>query len=703
MKIRTSASHLPIIVIGTIMAIAGFTAPSSAIESAVPRSAFPGVISIAAIESHEMPPVDVEGLRAEDAERGSSGDPAPMRFAQDIQVAFTPDNSGTWESLADGSRLWRLRLSSPGALSLNLGLDIFDLPQGATFWVHAPDGSWVQGPYSRANRNALGGLWTAVVLGDEIVAELHLPKDAQADIEITSVNHGYRLFFDSSESAVSKRGDCNINVVCPQGDPWRDQIRSVAMITIVGTYACTGQLLNNTSEDETPYLLTAQHCIERESWAPTLVTYWNFQSPACPDSGGGNLSDNQSGSRWIASSEFESGSDFTLVELDHLPDPSYDVYYSGWDARFLIPDATTTIHHPSADEKSISSDNDPPTITSLGGTEIPGDGKYFRIDAWDEGTTEQGSSGGCLFDNATKRCVGTLSGGFASCDRPDEPDWYGRLFSHWFGDGTPETRLSDWLDPLNNWLDPVNSKNNYLDGKNTSQSEGAEVWFFPAAASLPGKGDANWKSQVSVANSWSSVAHNVTLYFIPSDEQWPGEAISGPHMVKPGQSVFLDDPLLPDHPTSGAMYASATGTGTAAFSRTYHLVDGGDTVGQGVPGIRLSEVSRDSELVIPMVHSAPGRYRTNVGFAQASSGKFSVWVQVHSPDGESIGERKITISTAWHQINDIFGKMGLGNEVVKGGWIRVTLVSGSPAYWTTYATVIDETTNDPTYVLPVAP
>ena len=689
-------SRSPILIAAmTILWIISIT-PFSAAAGSLPRSALPGVQSIATIERREMPRVNVEALLAEDAERESSGMPVAPRFAKDIEVAYTPDTSGTWETLDDGSRLWRLRISSPGALSLNLGLDRFDLPKDAAFWVHAPDGSGVQGPYTAQNRNALGGLWTAVILGDELVAELHLPKGVPADIEITSVNHGYRLFGEDNAVEAAKRGDCNINVVCPQGDPWRDQIRSVAMITILGIYACTGQMLNNTAENEIPYFLTAQHCIERESWAPSVVAYWNYQSPECDDISGGSLSQNQSGSTLIASSEYESGSDFTLVELDYLPNPGYDVFYSGWDARFLIPDSTTTIHHPSADEKSISLDNDPPTITSLGGSSFPGNGRYFRIGAWDEGTTEPGSSGACLFDDSTKRCVGTLSGGFASCDNADQPDWFGRLFAQWFGDGTPDTRLSDWLDPLN-------VGDNFMDGRNTSQSEGAEVWFFPAAASLPGEGGSDWKSQVSVANSWSSIAHNVTLYFVAANEQWPGNVIFGPHMVKPGQSVFLDDPLLPENPTSGAIYASVTGTGTAAFSRTYTLVDGEVTLGQGVPGYRLTDVSRATELVLPMVHSIPGRYRTNVGFAQTSGGWFSVWVSIYSPDGDLLARKKYRIETGWRQINDIFGKMGIGDISVEGAWIEVQLAGGSPAFWTTYATVIDDASNDPTYVLPVAP
>jgi hypothetical protein len=103
-----------------------------------------------------------------------------------------------------------------------------------------------------------------------------------------------------------------------------------------------------------------------------------------------------------------------------------------------------------------------------------------------------------------------------------------------------------------------------------------------------------------------------------------------------------------------------------------------------------------------MVHSAPGRFRTNIGWAQASGGLFRVWVELYSADSVLLAARRYPIDTAWRQIDDIFGKMGVGDEVVEGGWIRVTLTYGSPAYWTTYATVIDDQTNDPTYILPVA-
>jgi hypothetical protein len=122
-----------------------------------------------------------------------------------------------------------------------------------------------------------------------------------------------------------------------------------------------------------------------------------------------------------------------------------------------------------------------------------------------------------------------------------------------------------------------------------------------------------------------------------------------------------------------------------------------------MPAVELNDASLVTELVLPMVHSEPGRFRTNLGFAQTSAGKFSVWVYIYSADSVLLAERKYAISSAWRQVDDIFAKMGIGNAAVEGGWIRVVLSAGSPAYWTTYATVIDDVTNDPTYVSPVAP
>jgi hypothetical protein len=442
-------------------------------------------------------------------------------------------------------------------------------------------------------------------------------------------------------------------------------------------------------------MLSAQHCIEQASEAPSVVAYWNYQSPECDDISGGNLSQNQSGSAFKASWELGDGSDFTLVELDDQPQPSFNVYYLGWDAREQIPESTTTIHHPSGDEKSISFDDDPPTITSYLGDTSPGNGNYFRIGAWDEATTEGGSSGGCLYDSVNKRCIGTLSGGFAACSAPDQPDWYGRIYAHWTGDGTPETRLSDWLDPVG--MDTL-----FLDGKNGTGAGSEEIWLIPAVASRPGVPPTDWTSQVAVVNP-TSQTRSASVYLVAKDQAWPGKLLSGPHSIEANASLYLDDPLLPERPESGLLYVTVDGSGTAAFCRTFTPSAQGGTLGQGQPGILLSSTSSATELVLPLIHSAPGVFRTNVGFAQTSTGTYQVRAQVYSAAGALLAQKTYSQATAWRQVNDIFANMGIGSAEVEGGWIRVTLTDGAPSYWTTYATVIDDQTGDPMYVLPVAP
>ncbi len=679
----------------TMVIITGSTHLFSGESMSLPPSLLPAAKALDTVETRVMPGVDVEALLADDARRGTVAHPAPTRFATALNVAFTPENSGSRETLANGSQLWRLRISSPGALSLNLGLSRFSLPTGASFWVHNSNGAWVQGPYTTKNRNASGGLWTAVVLGDEIVAELLIPSGAgTADLEISSVNHGYRFFGEDASHVAAKRGECNVNVVCPEGDSWRNQIRSVARITISGQFLCTGQLVNNTAQDNTPYLLTAQHCVEDANEAPSIVAYWNYQSPACEDLAGGSLSQTQSGSTFIASYELGDGSDFALVELDEQPQQSYQVYYSGWDSRDNTPVSAVTIHHPGGDEKSISFENDPLTVTSYLGTTSPGDGNYFRVEDWDTGTTEGGSSGACLFDPGSGLCIGTLSGGFAACSNI-EPDWYGRMARHWTGGGTPETRLSDWLDPLATGVF-------FLPGKDAAGSGESETWLVPAVASLPGEPPSNWKSQIAVTNPGTE-ARNASIYFVAKGEAWPGELHGGPYMVVPNGSLYIDDLLLPENPTSGLVYVTVDGPGTAVFVRTYNLVPDGATFGQGQPGILLDDAVWATELVLPLIHSSPGVFRTNLGFAQISAGTYTVEVEIYSAEGLLLATKSYSQSAAWRQINDVFANMGIGGQVVEGGWIRVILVGGSPAFWTTYATVIDSRTNDPTYVLPVAP
>lgn len=399
------------------------------------------------VQRIEMPPVDVEKARAEDVVSLAGGE--PPRFALPIAVQIDPSTSGTWEKAESDRLVWRLRIASPKAVSLNLGFTRYFMPRGGRLFIYRPDQQIIVGAFTDRDNEVHGQLWTPIVHGDEIVIEVSLPAAERSDLQLqlTSVNHGYR---ELGESPLS--GACNVDVVCPQGDLWRKEIRSVAVISTGGSTFCTGSMLNNTAQDLKPFFLTANHCSINSGNAASLVTYWNYENSTCrppgsPASGGpgdGTLNQFMTGSFFRAA---YSTSDFTLVELDDPAPAAFHIFWAGWDRTGVDGTSAVAIHHPSTDEKRISFENDPTQVTSYLGTVVPGDGTHVRIVDWDLGTTEPGSSGSPLFDQ-NHRIIGQLHGGYAACGN-DLSDYYGRFFVSWTGSGTSASRLSDWLDPGN--------------------------------------------------------------------------------------------------------------------------------------------------------------------------------------------------------------------------------------------------------------
>jgi lysyl endopeptidase len=215
-------------------------------------------------------------------------------------------------------------------------------------------------------------------------------------------------------------------------------------------YLCSGALINNTSGDLTPYFLTAHHCGVTAATAATVVVYWNYQNCPCrtPGSaasggaGNGSLGQFQTGSTVRAD---YASTDVTLLELDDPIAAAVNAHWAGWDRTGADASSAVGIHHPGGEEKRISFENDPTTVTSYYGTAVPGDGTHIRVTDWDLGTTEGGSSGSPLF-NPDHRIIGQLHGGDAACGN-NEDDWYGRFSVSWTGGGTNSTRLSNWLDP----------------------------------------------------------------------------------------------------------------------------------------------------------------------------------------------------------------------------------------------------------------
>lgn len=400
-----------------------------------------------------MDPVDVDQLLAQDSVERKLG--LPLRFGYPFEVNYTLENSGEWQDLPDGGRVWRLQIEVPEAYSTNLLYDEFYLPEGAQLFLFNADGSMRLGAFTSKNNKIHGKFATGLLKGPICNLEYFEPAEVrgQGIISISRVVHGYRNVFDREvrKNALDfgQSGPCNNNVNCPEGDDWQQEKRAVAMIiTAGGTRWCTGALINNVRQDLTPYFLTADHCLGGEE---TWVFMFNYESPSCDDIDGPTWM-TLSGSILLANSGY---SDFALLELSVAPPDSYNVFYAGWNRADSASDSSVCIHHPRGDIKKISFDFN--KLTESYYLQPAGNGdNHWRVGEWEDGTTEGGSSGSPLFD-FNHHIIGQLHGGYAACGNT-EPDWFGKFSLSWDNGTTPATRLKDWLDPDNTGAMTLNGR-----------------------------------------------------------------------------------------------------------------------------------------------------------------------------------------------------------------------------------------------------
>ncbi len=486
----------------------------------------------------------------------------PERFADPFEVVVSPATHGRWETTRDGqTAVWRLPVVSAGAVSLNFGFTRYRMPEGGRLRVLTPDGAEIVGPYTDADNKTHGELWTPLVSGSEAVIEVTVPVSRVEDLELDlgSVNRGFR---DVMGVASRAGASCEVDVVCPAADSYRDQVRSVGLIVLTGTYQCSGVLLNNTARDRKPYFLTAAHCRdldEHPDRARSAVVYWNYQAAECGAREFGGDTQTQTGAvvRAIQHPDL-AFSDFALLELDAQPPVSANVYFAGWNRAPAPPSSSFIIHHGIPDPKAISIENDPAvpksSIAVLGWDAIEPDPESFflGVERLDQGSVESGSSGGPMFDQ-DKRVVGQLSKGQAGCALQG-PVFAGRLAKSWSA-GPP------WVNRLSHWLDPLSTGETAIDGRN---------WNRPPTAS----GTLDDKSLRS--SDTGSLTAELSYGFVDPDRDDLTYAVSSSDTSKVTATVAGSSvALTPVAAGSATITVTATDAGNMTATQTFTAtVDG---------------------------------------------------------------------------------------------------------------------------------
>jgi lysyl endopeptidase len=468
------------------------TAATAATDS-LPRSRTHAVVPLGDIPVRRLEAVDRE--RLEDEDNAQAGPALPVRVAAPSRTHLGPARSGHVDVLPGGGTVWRQRVVADGATDLQFGFRHFELPPGATLHVYSENYDYAVGPWTSEDNAEHGQLWTPAVPGDRAVIELYVPagQAAHAKLVLSYVGRGYRDGIGLQE-ALAKRATCNVDVTCAAGAAWSNEIRSVARYTFTnaqGTFLCTGNMMMDAVASFRSWFLTAGHCGVTASAAPSVVTYWNFQAPTCGSLTSGSLSQTVSGSTLRAT---RADVDFRLLELSSQPPANFKVFYAGWDRSGAVAASSVGIHHPAGGEKAISVNWNP--VTSITSCIDPGFTQtHWLVDDWEQGITEPGSSGSGLFDTATKKLVGFLSGGSSGCNNLAGSDCYGKFSSAWDG-AAAASRLRDWLDPNGTGVSKV-------DGADRLASE-------PPAAPSGLKATAASSSRINL--SWNDNSSNETAF-----------------------------------------------------------------------------------------------------------------------------------------------------------------------------------------------
>ena len=409
-----------------------------------------------------MTPVNNYDLQVKDLQSGNPN--KKYTFARSFDVDISPANSGVWDE-ANGMKIWRVGIKSAGAYSLNIIFDRAILPTGASIFIYTPDHQTLRGAFNANNEQSSGMLPIYPVPGDEIIVEYNEPANVSypGDLHIFKVNHDYKNVIGTRP--LGESGTCNLDVYCKDAAVLVKEKQAIVQLVIAGTDLCTGTLVNNVKSDKTPYLITAGHCILKASDAQQTVFSFNYESPFCGQNGSTNGFADQTMTGSILRARSDS-LDFALVELEMIPPASYRPYYAGWDRSKTTPPLARAIHHPKGDVKKVSVDLLSPGIAnySASGHVL---NSFWWIKKWDIGTTEAGSSGGPLFNDANL-VIGSLTGGTATCS--NSTDDYFSMFSYQWNFSSLTTRqLKKWLDPDNTGLTKVLAMDPYASGSTCNQ------------------------------------------------------------------------------------------------------------------------------------------------------------------------------------------------------------------------------------------
>ena len=125
------------------------------------------------IEEFNQP--DMAAIASQDFDASVKG--KPYRVARNIPVNLSIENSGTWSTLSNGDKIWRLGIKIPGAKALSLYFDeTVSIPENGKLHAYNFSHSQYIGAYTS---NTPGFMAMEMVEGEVLTLEYYMPKMSQ--------------------------------------------------------------------------------------------------------------------------------------------------------------------------------------------------------------------------------------------------------------------------------------------------------------------------------------------------------------------------------------------------------------------------------------------------------------------------------------------------------------------------------------------
>lgn len=430
---------------------------------------------------------------------------SPVQFAVDIPYAASTESDGNWSASA-GVAAWHYAVRIPTAVSLSFHALHVRLPGSAILTVQGRSTTVVyRGSDLRGSE-----LWSRIQPGDtlDLTLQVSPAQRSAVRLDIVSLQAGYRSIGAGvqdhpyyrklrqlGQTPGAANTGCVQNYECSVTAANTPAGQATVGLVVSNLYQCTGTLVDDVTQDNVPYILTARHCETGRlgggdpGAASAVTVYWDAVTPC--NSALGALYDpgvkTQSGATTVVEQQ-----DAWLIRLDDSPIVS-DAELAGFDAAGDTVQGGYTIHHALGFDKQFT--------TWFGNAYAVQDngalGVSYASNFWETvtatGTIGPGASGSGLF-NQYDLLVGSLSlgrqdtdsSGYESCPdpTPSAPDGtngaadFTQLSAVW--QSLADTTSSTLPATLQSVLDPQNTGT-----KDVGSIAAASMSFIASSYSLP--------------------------------------------------------------------------------------------------------------------------------------------------------------------------------------------------------------------------